>query len=140
MAELKKFSDREADVTVFQIKGELSGEDLLALTEQFYAEQPTTLLLLDVRLASVSRVTVEDCLDNIKLALSHRPQRLHGKTAVLVGDTMQYGMARMYEMLSASRDQIEIAVFNSLVDACIWLSSEPFTPPLSQAVEEATPS
>ena len=57
---------------------------------------------------------------------------------MLVSGTMEYGMARLYELLSGGwNEDIEVAVFDSLIDACIWLTSQSYTAPLSTAKVDA---
>ena len=116
------FFDEENDVLVQQSEGHLNTDDLIKANNTVYQDNQTRCdsVLWDNRDAT----TVDLSYDHMKMiALSSQSlwkKIRRGKTAILVPDRVEFGMARMYQAL-VSEMQRDIAIFDSYEEAMNWL-------------------
>jgi len=106
-----------------KMSGVITVPDLLALADkvaEFEAQLPVT----PHRIADLSEGTVNDynCVELNAFAAKRRTARLKNqvKSAIVAGDAVQYGFARMYQTLNDHPD-IRIEVFQSEAPALAWL-------------------
>jgi hypothetical protein len=57
---------------------------------------------------------------SVDLAEGYRARRGHGKSAVVVGREVDFGLVRMYQAYAEQKD-VEIAVFRDYSEALAWL-------------------
>ena len=123
-ANFTKQVDRDRDLTVVTVTGQVSMADLLSELRAFYGGPFTSKVLCDFSGSKVPDLTIERLRAFVTEARVLARQRLSGKTA-LVGQGAGYGMARMYEALSTMTGHpIPIAVFRTTAEALTWLLQE----------------
>jgi hypothetical protein len=114
---------RDAGLTIFVARGELTPADVLAAYEIFLRRGPTRLVLWDVSAASVASVPAEDVrILAGQLARMGMAQPNHGKTAMVCGNAVTYGMARMLgTFLEIEGFPGRVGAFRDLRTARAWL-------------------
>ena len=121
---IKITKNEDRDLTIHDVTGSVSEEEMYDALENFYKGEPTTLLLWDMSQADVSQVTTETLQRFIRKSTQLGGSRQGGRTAVIASEDLQYGLARMSEVLT----EIESApysfrAFRSRQEALRWLKS-----------------
>lgn len=121
---IKITRDEDRDLTIHDVAGPVSEEEMYDALENFYKREPTALLLWDMSQADVSQVTTETLQRFIRKSTQLGGSRQGGRTAVIASEDLQYGLARMSEVLT----EIESApysfrAFRSRQEALRWLKS-----------------
>jgi hypothetical protein len=116
--------DKDRDLTVVTVAGQVFVADLLREMRAFYDGPCTSKVLCDFSGAKVSDLTVDVLRRFVAEAKDLARLRPSGRTA-LVGQGAGYGMARMYEALSSiTGHPIPIAAFKTTTEALSWLLQE----------------
>jgi hypothetical protein len=105
-------------------RGDLELDDVVAALDQLYSDaqfQPDMKLLWDLRDARTA-VTAGDVRSIVHFVSQHREARGEGKSAVVMGRDVDYGMARVAQVHLEPLG-IELAVFRELEEAEQWLES-----------------
>jgi hypothetical protein len=121
---IKITRDTDRDLTIHDVAGPVSEEEMYDALENFYKREPTALLLWDMSQADVSQVTTETLQRFLRKSTQLGGSLQGGRTAVIASEDLQYGLARMYEAFA----EIESApysfrAFRSRQEALQWLSS-----------------
>lgn len=113
------FIDKEHRVVFSTGAGVLTREDLVANEDKLLKDpdfDPTFSQIVDFTQVSQVDVKPEDILflaeRNIFSPKSHR--------AVIAGNDLVYGLARMYEMIRDSKGETEVRVFRDRDEAIAW--------------------
>jgi hypothetical protein len=123
-AKITKQVHEDRDLTVVTVTGRVAMADLLIELRAFYDGPITSKVLCDFSGATMSDLTTDRLRAFVTEAKALAHRRLSGRTA-LVGQGAGYGMARMYEALSATTGHpIPIAAFRETAEARAWLLSE----------------
>ena len=126
MARIVTTIDREADLTAHVASGTVVGSEVLALLDKYYAGPVTTLVLWDFTDASFSEITPEQVRELARRTKEYGPTRPGGKTALVFGNLSDYGVGRMFEILSSLADEnVVFQSFCDMRDAREWLGLEP---------------
>jgi hypothetical protein len=91
--------------------------------------RPEMNFLYDLQQATLQHATSDDCHMVLGQGKNLEHLRRGTRTAMVVGTDVDFGMCRMYELLSGSAD-FRYGVFRDLNEAVAWLS-EP-APPLAE--------
>lgn len=122
---LKTIRDEERDLTINEIAGPVSEEEMyLALTGPDDHE-PTRLLLWDMSRAEVAHVTPDILRKFVGKAAELGAGRQDGRTAVVAPDDLQFGLARMSEVFSELESApYDFRAFRTRQEAFEWLGTE----------------
>ena len=104
--------------------GSLSDADVLAAYERLYGDerwQPGFDEIVDLRHAELSRITAEGLRALDTLVRDKTGDYCESfKTAVVAPDDLEFGLARMYELLSEESPE-SVMVFRELDQALAWI-------------------
>lgn len=122
MGQIETTIDRDADLTVRTVAGEVTAEELLDALATYRAGEVTRYILWDCHEASWDRLTGSEVRSIAQAALGHSGRRPGGRTALLVSSAAAFGMARMIDQsLSASDSPVEFQTFYDRAAAMAWL-------------------
>ncbi|MBU0992554.1 MAG: hypothetical protein KJ737_08685 [Proteobacteria bacterium] len=112
----------DQNLTVFLVTGELKADEQLNAMESFYEGKPTANVLWDFRKVEGARSSYMEVEKMLSYAKSRGQRRVSGKTALLTAAAVDFGLARMTEILSEVKEiPWEVHSFTSLEEAMKWL-------------------
>ena len=115
----------EAQLTIYTATGPQAANDVSNTVVSCLTDNPTRLVIWDIREASFSNVTGDDLR---KVVINARPlaeSRSGGKTAIVCSRDSDYGLARLFQTYAELYEApIEIRVFDSMDNAITWLGLE----------------
>ena len=122
---IKITRDEYQDLTLHDVTGLVSEEEMYDAVETLYKREPTALLLWDMSQADVSHVTPDILQKFVRKSTELAVRRQGGgRIAVVASEDLQYGFARMSvvfaEMESAP---YSFSAFRSRQEALQWLKS-----------------
>ena len=122
---IKTVWDKDRNLTIHFVTGHVSEVEMYSTVENFYDQQPTSLVLWDMAQAELSHITTNTLLKFIKKAGELGINRRGGRTAVIAPDDLQYGLGRMAEIFSqCETTPFMLRAFRSRQDAMLWLQSD----------------
>jgi hypothetical protein len=110
-------------LTVFTGEGEISySETWETMSRDYRSIHPSTTrnVLWDLRNASVASITASQVTELANLSDSYSKQRGGGKTAVVVSQDINFGIAKEFEGQSMSLSR-ELVVFREIDKAYKWI-------------------
>ena len=115
--------ERERDFALFTGSGVLCLDDFIEAFDTYSRTGPVNLELYDLREVSETRLTGEQIRTLAMVGASKSLERLpDSKTAVLVESSPEYGLSRMYQLLSELEGVAwDVAVFHTPEEAYAWL-------------------
>jgi hypothetical protein len=114
--------DKPNDLTIHKCSGVLTEQKLLDKIQTFYDSNPTLYTLWDFSHAATNSISQEAVRKMLALVQRVGPRRRGGKTAVVAPKDLEYGMARMFQLMSDDTDfPFEIKVFRYFGEASQWL-------------------
>ncbi len=115
--------DRERDFALFTGSGILCLDDFIQAFDAYSKAGPVNLELYDLRKVSETQLTGEQIRTLAMLGASKNLERLPGsKTALLAEASPEYGLSRMYQLLSELEGVAwDVSVFHSPEEAYAWL-------------------
>ena len=114
--------DQSKDLTVVKATGKMTAEDFLQWMAEYYAGSVTLLILWDICEADVSDIRTEDIVNGAQRLKKLAHLRYEGKTAVLTGQPLSYGLVRMLEAYSEMEGlAFGFKAFKSIDEAMEWL-------------------
>jgi hypothetical protein len=117
--------DRENDITEHIATGDVIDEEMFSAQNEFYGDGPTRLQLWDMSGCVVTGVTIGGMRTFIEQAALKGRTRENGKTAVITGSELQFGLARMAETFAEFANiPFEFRVFRDRAGALAWLKEE----------------
>jgi hypothetical protein len=127
MAEVTTTVDSGTGVRTNVVKGKLTADDLLRALAEIYGMpdyDPAANALWDLRGADGHDLSTQDIRRIAGLVAEHRRTPPGMCTALVVGSTLDFGLARMFEqMLASSAAGITVMVFRDMIEAKAWLST-----------------
>ena len=122
---IKITRDEDQDLTIHDVTGPVSEEEMYDALENFYKRESTTLLLWDMSQTDVSHVTTDILQRFISRSVELGFHRQGGRTAVFASEDLQYGLARMSEVYAEMESApYSFSVFRSRQEALLWLTSD----------------
>ena len=117
--------DRARDLTIFRASGELTYEMQIEALSRFYAGEPTPNVLWDMREIRGNRVSSGELQRIVAFAKQHTDKRARGKTALVVGSKLDFGLSRQVDAY-ADNEQLpwKIRPFLSLRSALTWIEED----------------
>jgi hypothetical protein len=122
--------EKTAELSRFVGSGELSPGELLDTYTTFLDSSPTPLALVDLTQASLQRISGESMrLLARRVTELGKGCRPRGKTAIVCGREVDFGMARMFATLASIEGHpVRFAAFLTLHSAKAWLAGEGVDP------------
>jgi len=125
MGRIETTIDRDANLTVRTVTGEVTAQEIVDALAAYLAGEVTRYILWDCREALWDRLTGSDVRNIAQATLKHSGRRPGGRTALLVSSAAAFGMARMIDQsLSASDSPVEFQTFYDRAAALAWLGGE----------------
>lgn len=114
----------DLDLTIITVVGSIETEDIIRHLADFYDQFNTSKLIWDFSRAEGEHIDGRQLRRIVDAAKSQAHLREGGATAIVVPRSSQFGVARMYEILSdLAGHPIAHAVFRSLEEARAWLKA-----------------
>jgi hypothetical protein len=114
--------DPVSKITAAIGRGRVTARELLAALHTFYDNAPTLLALCDLSDADLSSLSTEELVRIVQFTERRAEVRRGGKTAITAPGDLEYGMARMYEILAdAAAHPVAIRAFRTQEEALQWL-------------------
>lgn len=119
--------DPETDVAMLVAVGRITPAELTAAAHDFYASDPPKLLLLcDLSQADLGLFSADDITLLVKFTESRATSRRGGRTAIVAGRDLEFGLSRMYSILADLHTHpLEIRPFRDKAEALAWLLDRP---------------
>lgn len=122
---IKITRDEGQDLTIHDVTGPASEEEMYEALENFYNREPTAFLLWDMSQAKVSHVTPSVLEAFVQRAAMLGAQRKGGRTAVFAPYDLQFGLGRMSETFAELKSTpFKFRVFRSRQHALEWLMAD----------------
>ncbi|MBI1387286.1 MAG: hypothetical protein GC154_02415 [bacterium] len=123
MPDITVLTDREKDLTVHVVAGNITAFQIEEEIKRFYQNTPTQNLLWDLRNADLSEIKSDEVKKILSLSLSLSPTRApDGKTALVASSDMEFGVGRIVENYTEIyKHPIRIRLFRSFAEAMRWL-------------------
>ncbi|MHC4718227.1 MAG: hypothetical protein ACYS5V_14740 [Planctomycetota bacterium] len=114
--------DREHDLTVHTVTGQVAADQILEQLGRYAAAGGTKLVLWDLTAGTLAAIPGEGLRDVLRKAGEYGRQRTRGKTAVAVSRDIDFGLGRMLEVFSELEESPrEIKCFRGVDAAREWL-------------------
>jgi len=112
----------EDDLTVFTVEGELSADQIIRYSSEYYMNNPTKYVLWDARKGSVHKINSDGFRMIAQQMQKYTIKRKGGKTAFVRDYDLDFGMGRMYEVFSEiEKLPVRYRVFRNIEEAKMWL-------------------
>lgn len=123
MGHITRLFEVENDLTVFTVVDEVDAEQVLSQILSFLTGEPTQLVLWDITVGSLERISSDDLWMIVKRVAPFADRRKEGQTAIVCLDDLDYGLSRMFQSFAEIMQvPIEINVFRNLEKAREWLN------------------
>jgi hypothetical protein len=114
--------DRDRDLTMGAIVGDVPVQELVDALAEYFAGEPTLNVLLDFSEAVIVRLLSKDVRHLARVTRQYADRRAGGKTALVFGSVFGYGLGRMFEQLRhASSSPVAYKTFHDRAAALAWL-------------------
>lgn len=116
--------DPTLDLTFHEVSGPVTAEELGRRAVEFVRDRPTPLALWDFTGADVSGLSAKDLRTLLRRIQPHAENRRGGRTALVFGSTLGFGLGRMAEAFGeTSGFPYEFRAFRELGAALLWLKA-----------------
>ena len=117
--------DRDRDLTVRAIVGDVSVQQLLDALAEYFAGQPTLNVLLDFSEAELRMLKAREVRLLAQVTRQYAECRAGGKTALVFSSAIGYGLGRMFEQLRhATGAPVAYKTFREREKAMEWLGGD----------------
>ena len=114
--------DEKQNLTIHKCSGDLNEQELLDTIESFYGDNPTLYSIWDFSNSSFDKISNEFLRQMFSIVQKVGSNRQGGRTAVIAPSDLEYGMARMFQIMSNTNDfPFKIKVFRYFGEASQWL-------------------
>ncbi len=120
-------TDQVSQITTITFSGVIDINQCMDIVTEAYNRQVTYKYICDITRAEKVELTADQVKQVADYLNLQREGRRGGKTAIVAGDNVSYGLARMLEMITALGDKnhgISMMVFRNLEEARQWLDQE----------------
>jgi len=115
-------SDESLDLTIFTGTGTIDARQVMSAMNEFYAAEPTRLVLWEFSAADVTGMSFEDVQAIVDLTVQYGQQRKGGKTAIIAAQQVAFGIGRLYESkLGGTATPVQVHVCWTLEEALEFL-------------------
>lgn len=118
--------DREKSLRRYTLQGLFDVSELIRFVKEVRAAPdfcPSIKILVDLREADISTVSVEaveTIIENVKKSWRDTGKN---RAALVVSDTVGYGVSRMFQSMMSVDTVGEVRVFKDMDEALIWIES-----------------
>ena len=124
MADILKKVEDENDLTIMVVHGQITADMIIAALVGFYEGAFTSRLIWDYTDADLTEVQNDELRQISSVAVSYAHLRKEGQTAIVMPETLGFGLGRMYEIICENNESpIHYNVFKDIEKAREWLSS-----------------
>ena len=124
MAEIQKIVEKENDLTIMVVHGQVTADMIIEALVEFNQGAFTSKLIWDYTDADLSEVKNHELHHISSVAVSYSHLRKGGQTAIVMPETLGFGLGRMYEIISENDENpINYNIFKDIKKAREWLSS-----------------
>jgi hypothetical protein len=117
--------DESRNLTVFTAEGNLTFDEQIIVLREFYAGKPTPNVIWDFRSAVGERISAQEIMKIIEFIKSHGKSRPGGKTALVAGDSLSFGLSRMGQAYADNENvPWEMKAFRSMDEAIRWIEEK----------------
>jgi hypothetical protein len=114
--------DRSSDLTTFVLSGEVRLTDFIDTLNAYGKSGPTKFELYDARSIDGKRLTFDEMSAFADYLAKHAEIRpLGSKTAVVVTESIDFGLSRMISILTEETTDYQIEAFRDRDEALGWL-------------------
>jgi len=114
--------DLPNDLTIVTAAGRMQPADFQEWNAIYYKGRVTSLILWDLRPADLSEIQTEDLKQDAIHTGNMAAVRKNGKTAIVSGDALAYGLSRMLETFYELENiPFAMEVFRDIEEAHKWL-------------------
>jgi len=124
MGTIETTYDRSRDLTLVKAIGRMTADNFQEWTANYYAgaESVTSLVLWDLTQADLLEINTDHLRDDATLTKRLSDRRKGGKTAIVTGTALEYGLSRMLEAFYDIESVLfEVRVFHTIDNAMEWL-------------------
>lgn len=122
---IKITRDEDQDLTIHDVTGTVSEEEMSDAQYDFYRKEPTKRLLWDMSQTNVEHVTQDILKRFIRKSVDLGSEQKGGRVAIYASEDLQYGLARMTKVFTEMGSApYSFNVFRSRKEALDWLISE----------------
>ena len=124
MADVTTTIDSETGVRTHVVTGELTPEDLLGALGGVYERsdyKPGACALWDLRGAELHLFAKQDIRQIVDFVAKNRNAPAGTCAALVVGRSLDFGLARMYEQMLVASTDVSVMVFRDMDEARAWL-------------------
>jgi hypothetical protein len=133
MANIEIMVRPEGDLAILRVEGDLTADEILHYSSEFYDKNPKKLVLWDITRGSLSKVTSSDLKRTTREMKKYTGKIEGGKTALVGHLDVDFGLARMYVAYAEIADSANsYQAFRDIEDAITWLYSQTPWIPVSQ--------
>lgn len=124
MGTIETTFDIAKELTVVTATGKMQADDFREWTARYYRGTVTRLVLWNIVQADLSELKSDDIRNDAKHTKDLADIRRGGKTAIVSGNSLAYGLSRMLEAFyDLESVPFEVQVFHSMEKAMEWLSA-----------------
>ncbi|MHC4563357.1 MAG: hypothetical protein ACYS8X_11355 [Planctomycetota bacterium] len=125
MAVIEATFDEDRDLVTQTVIGEVTVDEILRRVMEMIARKPTSRVLWDFSTGSLAAISAEEFRRMAEEGRAVGELRAGGKTAVVVGKDVDFGLMRMFASLAEAKDiPVEFRSFHSMAEARRWLGIE----------------
>lgn len=123
-ARIEQTLDKQKDLAVVTVIGDVSADQVKRQILSFLADKPTQRVLWDFQGGSLMNLSQEDMQQILAEGAELSEKRRGGRTAIVCTQTVDFGLARMFESLASCYHlPFEIQVFKDRNAAMSWLEA-----------------
>jgi hypothetical protein len=124
MANIKTMMGPEGGLAIITVEGDLTADEILHYSSEFYDKKPTKMVLWDITMGSLGRVTSSDIRRIAGEMKKYTEKHEGGKTALVGHLDVDFGLARMYVAYLQIEDLANsYRAFRDMGEAITWLYS-----------------
>jgi hypothetical protein len=125
MAPVVSQIDRDADLTVRTVTGDVTARQLLDALATSRHGEPTRFVLWDFREAQLERLTASEVRGLAQATERYAAGRAGGKTALVFSSDFAYGLGRLFDQTrNVSGAPVDYMSFRDQAAALAWLAAE----------------
>lgn len=114
-----------SDLTVFTVVGEMTFDTQIGAIQKFFKGVPTSNIIWDMRKFEGNRISKEELLNIVAFVKENAAGRTVGKTALVTGRELDFGIAGMMEAYSFIKElSWQTQPFRSMADAFQWINED----------------
>jgi hypothetical protein len=108
--------------TLFETTDEVTYDEAIEVLDAFYGEGPTANVLWDLRKAKIAKnLSKEEIQKILRFIEAHADEREGGKTAIVVSEDADYGVAHIFLGYTMSLP-ITVQIFRDMAEATTWIT------------------